>query len=322
MTQRASRLTALLGIIETTYGTLATGWGATDAVLCVEPPTIDFEQENVARNLVLPWMGSSEEIPGRSRARVKFKTELVGSGVAGTPPAWGRWLRACGFSETIVAGVCVKYTTVSEGFDSVSMRFHKSGARYTSQGARGNVALKLDGYGIPLLEFDMMGYNNQPVAASQPSIDLSAYVDPQVVNTANSGSFKMDPTLEASGALSGGTAIPFSSLSWNLNNKLVHRSVVDAEGIAIGDHAVTGKTVVALEAAAEVAWWNEVMAVTNRGFGFTHGTTAGKKITVHAPRVQRLSPSHVDDQGFLMQGYNLKAMPGKTGTPELTIVAW
>lgn len=322
MTQRASRLTAVVGMLESAYGVLQTGFTASDAVLCVEPPTIDFEQENVARNLVLPWMGASEEIPGRSRARLKFKTELVGSGAAGTPPAWGRWLRACGFTETIVAGICVKYTLLNEGMDSISMRFHKAGARYTSQGARGNVALKLDGYGIPQLEFEMMGYNNTPVAASQPSIDLSAYVDPQVVNTANSGSFLMDPTLAASGALTGGTVIPFSSLTWNLNNKLVHRSVVDAESIAIADRAVTGKTVVALEAAAEVTWWSEVMAVTNRGFGFTHGSTAGKKITVHAPRVQRLSPSHVDDQGFLMQGYNLKAMPGKTGTPELTIVAW
>lgn len=324
MSERASRLTALLGVLESPYGTLAGSWNATDAVMCVDPPSIQFEQENVDRNLVLPWMGNSEQIPGRSRARVKFKTELVGAGAAGTPPAWGRWLRACGFTETVVGGGTphVKYTLLNSGMESVSMRFNKAGVRYTSQGARGNVSLTLNGYGIPMLEFEMLGYNNTPVAAAMPSIDLSAYIQPQVVNTENSGSFQLNPTLGVAGALTGGTPIPFSQLNWNLGNKLVHRSVVDGERIAISDRAVVGKAVVDLEAADEVTWWSEVMAVTARSIGFTHGTASGRRITVLAPRVQRLNPNHVDDQGFLMQGYDLKAMPGMTGTPELQIISW
>lgn len=326
MSERASRLTAVLGILEGTYGVGATTWAGTDAVLCVAPPTIEFEQENVDRNLVLPWMGASEQIPGRSRARVKFKTELVGSGTRGTPPAWGRWLRACGFSETIIPtgpNACVKYTLLNEGMESLAMRYVKAGVRYSSKGARGNVSLSLNGYGIPTLDFEMMGFANAPLEGGFPAIDLSAYVEPQVVNTENSGSFTLNGTLSGvAGEVTGGTRVPFSQLSWNIGSKLVHRSVVDAERIAISDRMVAGKAVVDLEADQEVNWWGDVMAVTKKSVAFRHGNTAGRNITVFADRVQRLNPSHVDDQGFLMQGYDLKALPGMTGAPELTIIAW
>lgn len=48
------------------------------------------------------------------RARLKFDVELVGSGAASPPPAWGKFLRGCGFAETIVAGNRVEYTPVND----------------------------------------------------------------------------------------------------------------------------------------------------------------------------------------------------------------
>ena len=321
-TDRPTRLYGLQGRLETSYGTPETAFDQFDVLLCQDRPDIQFEFDAIERNLALPWMGNSPQIPATRRARVKMTTELVGSGVADTPPAWGKWLRACGFTETIVAGTCVKYTLLNSGMEGMTLRFYKSGVRYISTGARGNVGLTPDAYGIPMLNFEFLGFNTLADETALPSLNLSKFQIPQAVNTENSGSFIMGGTLNASGSVTGGTAIPMKSLSWDLGNKLAHRKLVDGEKISISDRNVKGRAVVDLTATQEVTWRNEIAAITTGAMSFTHGATAGKRVTVHAPFAQRENPQAVEDDGFLLMGVDLRAMPSNTGAPELTIVSW
>lgn len=319
--ERPSRLYALMGKIETVSGTAETTFAATDAILCVGKPTITFEPDNVDRDLALPWMGLSEQIPGTKRARIKFRTELVGSGAAGTVPAWGRWLRGCGFLETITAATSVKYSLLNSGFESMTLRFNKSGVRYVGVGARGTVDLMLNAYGIPVADFEYLCFNTTAVEAAVPSVDLSNFIDPQVVNTENSGSFKLGSTINVDGSVTGGTSLQLDSLSWSLGNKLVHRKLVDGEYIGIADRGVTGKAVVNLNTADEVQWRTDVLSIATGSIAFTHGTTAGKKITVAGPRVQRIDPQAMEKDGFDLMSIGLRALPGRTGAPELNITA-
>ena len=58
------------------------------------------------------YFGNSEQLPAGIHSELDFEVELAGSGAAGTAPAWGPLIRACGMSETITAATDVKYAPV------------------------------------------------------------------------------------------------------------------------------------------------------------------------------------------------------------------
>ncbi|MEL6888376.1 MAG: hypothetical protein AAFO86_06670, partial [Pseudomonadota bacterium] len=81
--------------IETTYGTDASPAGA-DAVLAKQVTLSPMEGNDLDRELELPYFGSQGTIPVELHAKLAFEVELAPSGTAGTAPAWGKLLRACG----------------------------------------------------------------------------------------------------------------------------------------------------------------------------------------------------------------------------------
>ncbi|MGV8987651.1 MAG: hypothetical protein ACOH2H_15375 [Cypionkella sp.] len=322
---RAYNRYALIGRLEAAYGTAEATFDEFDGLLCVDVPVITFENDNVPRNLALPWMGNSEEIAGTKRARIKCKTELVGSGTAGTEPAWGKWLRACGFSETILnTGLypCVTYKPKSDTFEGMTSRFNRSGVRYTMTGSRGTAKFKLDAFAIPTIDLEYLGFDVQPVAAGIPGINLSKFIDPQVVNTENSGSLMIGGTLVNGRAVNSGTILPCKGLMWDMQGKLAHRKLIDGEHIAITDHPFSGKVTINLSTADEVQWWSDVRNLKVSTLGFTHGTADGRRITVWAPRVQFSNPQQVNDDGSLLLSFDLRALPGQAGQPEMQVIAW
>lgn len=320
MAERYTRRSAILAVLEASYGAAAVTWAGTDAILLVEPPRFAIEPDNVPRNLALPWMGNSEELPATRRAKLNFKVEMVGSGALGTPPAWGKLLRACGFAEVITAGQRVTYTPVNSGFESLSFRFFRDGVRYVARGGRGMPKLDLSAYGVPTLEFEFWAFDTSALAASIPAIDVSASLTPEVVTDANSGDIRLGSTLTG-GNISGGTVLASRGITWDIGNKLSHKKLLGGEQIAITDRSVSGQISVDLDADQEITWRDEINAVTLSSVSFQHGTTDGKKINVFAPRVQRTNPQAVDYEGNILIQSDLRALPGPTGAPELTIIA-
>ena len=289
MSDRSSRRAAVMAKIEATYGTAEATFAATYAVLLVNPPDFKIEPDSVARKLVTPWMGGSEELPTTRCARLKFDVELVGSGAAGTPPAWGKLLRGCGFAETIVAGNRVEYTPVNAGFEGLTFRFFLDGVRYLARGGRGTVKLNLGAYTVPTASFEFMAFDTQVIAAAVPTIDLTAFLGPEVVTDAASGSISMGSTLTA-GVIAGGTVLTTKGISIDVAGKLVHRKLLGGESIRITNRGVSGQIAADLSADDEVAWRAAVDAVTLTSFGFQHGSTAGKCLGVFGARVQRTNP--------------------------------
>lgn len=320
MADRYTRRSAVLAKVEAVYGAVETAFTAIDAILLATPPSFLIEPDNVPRNLVTPWMGNSEELPATRRAKLNFKVEMVGSGAAGTPPAWGKLLRGCGFAETIVAANRVEYTFINSGFEGLTFRFFRDGVRYTTRGARGTAKLNLGAYEVPTLDFEFWGFDANAISSSIPAIDLSAFQSPQVVTTDNSGDIQLGATL-ALGVISGGTVLASKGITYDVAGKLAHRKLLGGEKIAITDRAVSGQMTVELSDTDEIAWRNEINAVTLTSLGFNHGTTAGKKISVFAPRVQRTNPQAIDDDGNIMISTDLRVLPGVAGAPELTIIA-
>lgn len=325
MPERVTRRSAVLCRTETTYGTAETGFTATDAILLTRPPEFMIEPDNVQRDLALPWLGHSEELPATRRAKLKFQVEMVPSGAAGTPPAWGKLLRACGFGETIVASTRVEYAPVNTGMDGLTFRFYRDGVRYLARGGRGMAKMSLLAYAIPTLDFEFWAFDTQALADGVPSIDLSAFLRPDVVTDANSGAVILGAAMSGAGSITGGTRYDSKGISIDTGNTLSHRKLLGAtagsgERIAITGRAVSGQMTLDLSAADEITWRSDVNANTLTTVAFTHGGGAGRTLKVFGPRVQRTSPQAIDDDGNILIQSDLRFLPGVAGQPELRIV--
>jgi len=147
--------TQLAAKIEAQEGTAETLAGA-DVLLVMNPrfnpSTLVSERDNVSSSLS-PWAG----VPGLRSAVMEFDVELKGSGAAGTAPALGKLLKACGFGETIVASVSVTYLPASANIISMTLALYMDGVIKKMWGARGNVSLRLE-HGKPgILHFVFTG---------------------------------------------------------------------------------------------------------------------------------------------------------------------
>ena len=94
-----SRKRLILAKTESPYGTDSSPDG-TDAVLVRDLSITPLQSDTVDRELIRPYLGASQQLLANTRVEVTFQVEMAGSGTAGTAPAFGRVIQACGFSAT------------------------------------------------------------------------------------------------------------------------------------------------------------------------------------------------------------------------------
>lgn len=316
---RKIRNTAILAKIETTYGTDAAPTGAADALL-ISNATCDYTYNNVDRDNLRSFLGASEQLAGTRYVQLAFEAELSGSGTAGTAPAWGKLLRACAMAETVTAGQRVEYNPITNAFESMTIYYYDDGVVHKALGCMGNAEIVMDEAGIPKLKFSFTGLDGGVAAQANPNQTLTAWKTPLVITNGNTGSVKLGSTYSA-GALAGGTDFCSRGLNLNLGNDVKFTSMLGpCTGVDIYDRAATGSLQLDLDAAAEVAAYGGVAANTLTSVGVVHGTTAGAKVLVFAPAVQRINPKHQDYEGRILIGFDLRLTP-VSGNDELRIVA-
>lgn len=315
---RYSKNLVLQGVIEASYGVPATTFVATDAILLTEEPKHEMTWLNVDRDLITPYFGVSEQLQATALVKTTFKTELVASGVAGTPPAIGRWLIACGMQETIFAANRVEYDPMSQGTGSITQRFNNDGVRYVSQGGRGKFKLDLSVMNRPTAEFEIWSLARVESVQTMPAVDYTAFKLPQVVTDAASGDIRFGTTLTA-GNSTGGTVYKSKGLMIDYANDLQHFPMLSGEDIGIADRKVTGKISVALTEAQEVQWFSDIRAITTTTLSFNHGTVAGAKLLVHGRNVQRYNMNRAPDKGRLMFDVALGYVP-QGGDNEIKLI--
>jgi hypothetical protein len=133
-----SRKRLILAKIESTYATDSTPDG-TFAILVRNLEITPLESETVSRDLIRPYLGASDQLLAQTRVSITFEVEMAGSGAAGTAPAYGPLLKACGLSETIVISTSVTYAPVSSAFSSASIYMNNDGILHKITGARGTL---------------------------------------------------------------------------------------------------------------------------------------------------------------------------------------
>ncbi len=315
---RLIRKTAILAKTEVNYGVDPTPDGAANAIL-VSNASFNVAYTNVNRDLIRANLGGSEQLAGTRFVECSFDVELANSGAAGTAPAWGPLLLACGMAEAVLTTPArVEYTPVSASFKSATIYYHIDGTLRKALGCMGNAELMLNEGERPMIRFTFTGLDGGTTATADPTLTLTSWKVPSVVSDVNSGDINLGATYSA-GALSSGTAYPSRGLAINLGNTIARKAILGGQSVSITQRDVTGSCQLELSAAQEATFRTDINANTTTSLGFTHATGAGVGIILHAPRVQRIDPSDVDYEGELHMGLNLRFVPS-SGNDELRIV--
>lgn len=262
---------------ETGYGVDANPTGPLNGVLLTDVQLQPMEGEDVSRNLELPYMGAQEQLTTGLRAVLTGSFELVGSGTAGTAPAWSAMLRACGVAQVLTPTTSVEYTPISAGHESVSIYFWIGPSLHVLLGARGTAVLTVNAQGIPVIRVTLTGLWTLPVDTARPTLDLTSFQKPQIASKANTPTFTIG-------------ALPFVMRSYELNLgcEVVPRMLVGTERILIVDRVETLTTTVE---AVPYATYNPFQIArdgTRQAITLQHGAAVGKRVEVTTPQcIQR-----------------------------------
>lgn len=295
--------------IETTYGTDSAPIGA-NAILVRNLNMTPQDSDFASRDVIRPYLGNSEQLPAGIRAMLEFEVEMQGSGAAGTAPGYGPLLRACGFSETVSAGVSVTYAPVSTTFESASIYFNVDGVLHKLTGARGTVSLGLNVKQIPVYKFAMTGIYNTVTDTAAVTPVYTTFKTPLPVTNVNTTPFTLH-----------GFAAVMSELSIDLGNEIVHRTLVGgSEAVLLTDRKPAGSITIEATTIAQKDWFTIAKNSTLGALDITHGTAAGFKVQITAPNVQLTKPTYSELDNIQMLQMGLNFIPGSSGNDELTIV--
>ena len=303
-----TRKRTILAKLETSYGVDPTPTGAANAILVRNLSITPLNAELASRDLVRPYLGASEQLIASNYVTVEFEVEMAGSGTAGTAPAYGPLLQACGLAEADGASD-VTYTPVSSAFASVTLYYNVDGVLHKVTGARGNVEFSIQAGQIPVFRFAFTGLYNAPTDTAAPTVTYTAFQTPLAANNDNTTGFSL---FSYSGAL--------SSLSLNLNNQVQYRTLVGAEDVLLTDRAVGGEVVFEAPTIAAKDFFSIALGNTLGALDITHGTTAGNRVQITSSRVDISNPTYQDQNGIHMLQVPITLVPSTAGNDEISIV--
>ena len=299
----------LLAKIESSYGTDPTPTGGANAILVRSLEISPFQSDVVERELIRGYMGNYETLHANPRVEVTFEVEMAGSGAAGTAPAWGPVMKACGNSQTIVSSTSVTYAPVSSSFDSVTLYFFQDGVQQKVTGARGSFSISAEVGAIPTINFTMIGIYNAPTDVVNATPTYQNQADPVLFKNGNTTSQQL---FSYAGAV--------QSFSFDQNNQTVYTERVGgSKAVEITDRRPGGSIV--LEAVT-MATKNYFTAITGSATGnntFQHGQSAGNIFTFSAPQTDLAGISYSDSDGIQLLNVDYTATPTTAGNNEYSL---
>lgn len=320
---RPIRKTLILAKLEgATYGVDASP-ANTDWLLVSNQSINPLVASNVDRGVLRNSLGGSEQLVGTKYVECSFDIEIAGSGTATTPPAWGKLVQACGFTQTVQTA-SVDYTPITTMGSNTSLTicYYLDGQLHKLLGARGTFSMEMGVGEKPVFRFRFLGLDGGLTAATNPTISGDPWKTPLIISEPNTGDVTLGAITytSATGVLSGGTAYVSRGLSIDVGNNVQHVPLLGRETVDITARDAVGRVSFDLTAAQAVTFMADVLSNTTTGLGLTHGTTDGNIVVVHAPKVQRISPGVEDLNGNAFHTYQLRLIP-TVGDDELRIVS-
>jgi hypothetical protein len=294
---------------ESSYGTDPTP-SATDVVLVTDLSITPQSSDVVNRDVVRPYLGSSQQLLANTRVECTFSVEFAGSGTAGTAPRYGSALKACGLSETIASGTSVTYEPISANFSSITIHYNVDGVRHIVTGCRGNVALTAEVGSIPTLDFTFTGIYNAPTDTALPAVTYGNQATPLIFKNGNTSSFQL---LSFAGAL--------QSLNFDIGNSIVYRELVGGtKEVLLTDRAANGSVTIEAPTLSSKDFFAAALTDTSLGnLTVTHGTTAGNICRLSSTKVDIGDVSYGEMDGVTMLEIPYTLVPS-SANDELSIV--
>lgn len=308
MAKRFIHKLAVLAKVETIYGVDVTPTGAANAMLMTDVTLEPMAGDQVSRDLLLPYFGNQGQIPVGTYVRLEGSVEVAGSGTAGTAPAMGPLLRACGMREVVTAGVSVAYSPVSDGFDALSIYYNLDGVLHKLLGARGTFRVPFATKQIPRIAFSFSGLMAAISDTALPALTQSAWKKPVPVSKLNT-SFSLH-----------GAPRVAESVEINFANTIVPRMLIGDESIQLTGRSATGTAVIEAEPLASVNWFVKATSPKPQGaFELIHGTAAGNIVTIASATTEIGSPTQGQTDGIANYTLPVDFVPSGAGNDELTI---
>ena len=294
---------------ESSYGTDPTP-AATDVVLVTDLSITPQSSDVVNRDVVRPYLGSSQQLLANTRVECTFSVEFAGSGTAGTAPRYGSALKACGLSETVASGTSVTYQPISANFSSVTIHYNVDGVRHIVTGCRGNVALTAEVGSIPTLDFTFTGIYNAPTDTALPAVTYGNQATPLIFKNGNTTSFQL---LSFAGAL--------QSLNFDMGNSIVYRELVGGtKEVLLTDRAANGSLTIEAPTLSSKDFFAAALTDTSLGnLTVTHGTAAGNICRLSSTKVDIGDVSYGEMDGVTMLEIPYTLVPS-SANDELSIV--
>ncbi len=298
-TQVAAKIESIEGTAETL--------SASDAFLAANvkftPNFAMGERKNVSSSLS-PWAS----IPGVRSAKLEFDVELKGSGTAGTAPALGNLLKACGFGETVVANTSVTYAPASSSISSMTLAVYQDGVIKKIWGARGNVSLKLEDGAPGWLHFEFTG------------ADFSV-ADGSMLSSVTYESTKPPAFLSATFTIDSYAAL-IGVLEINMNNEVNLRKDVNTES-GYKSAVITGRRPTMTIDPEQVAttsynFYSKLRSGSEGNLTLTLSGSAGNICTITAPKVQYINISDDVRDGIRSLGITCQ-LNRSSGDDEISI---
>lgn len=306
---KSMRKMLLLAKEEVTPGVDPVPTAGANAILVrgLQPQIVNAEF--VGRNLIRAYKGNSPQLAVGVHRMFEFEVELAGSGVAGTAPKWGPLLKACGFAQTVAAGVDVQYDPVSEGEPTLTLYGYLDGILFKLTNGIGSVAFEMNAKAIPVMKFKFMGEYSEPTDTVIPGgADYSGFLQPKTVGKINTPTFTFH-----------GVACPASAFAFDVSAQQVYRDLIGGGGPFSPDRAPSGSATLELQSVATKNWGATVRDGTAGAVQIVHGLTAGNIVQVDMPKVQLTSAPTLQDQDRIaMLGLNFSINPN-AGNDEIKI---
>lgn len=298
----------LLAKIETVSGTDSVPTAALNSILARGIAPTPVNAEFADRDLIRPYFGATGQVQVSSYSSIEFEVELAGAGAAGTVPKYAPLLRACGFAETVSAGVKVDYAPLTTNQQSVTIYCFLDGIRHVMTGCKGSVSFSLSARGIPVMRYTFTGFSATVSDVANPTgSDFSGFIAPLAINKLNTPTFSLHST-----------AVKVTDFSVDMANQIDYRNYIGSEDVTFTNRAPTGSITFEYDTIASKNWFSTTAAGTLAPMQMIHGTTAGNIVQIDAPRVQVTDPAISDDNGLAFLSLNLALQPN-VGNDEILL---
>ena len=299
---RFSSLLKACGMAETTTAAAITGTAQAGSAGSITLAAAASATDDIYNGMIITITG------GTGSGGVGVITDYVGSTKVATVQKSTATFTP-GASSTYSIAANVGYKPVSASFDSASIYFNNDGVLHIITGARGTFVLNAEVGEIPTIEFTMLGIYNAPTDTAAPATTYTNQATPLIFKAGNTTAFSI---LGYSGCL--------MSLELDMANETVYRELVGCDkSVIITNRAVEGTCMIEAPTIAQKDFFTIANDDTTGILTMLHGTTAGNRVTLLAPKVDIGNPSYEDSDGIQMLSLPFAAIPTSAGNDEVLL---